>query len=139
MNHAAGSSKAEEDQGVLISLVLRAGSIKRKINPKPHCVMLLTGLLWGGSRDIAYLILDEELDSLNWSSSGFRDRSRHTTHYNKPSVNQNLFHVCNWRSILVLAAIVQLFRGFGRICVCLDDLSYILKKSTTKPYYHKLC
>ena len=53
--------------------------------------MLLTGLLWGGSRDIAYLVLDEELDSLNWSSSGFRDRSRHTTHYNKPSVNGTLF------------------------------------------------
>ena len=50
--------------------------------------MLLIELLWGGSRDIAHLILDEELDSLNWSSSGFRDGSRHTTHYDKPSVNR---------------------------------------------------
>lgn len=37
----------------------------------------------------AYLILDEELDTLNWRSSCFRDGGRNTTHCTKQSVTLN--------------------------------------------------
>ena len=63
-----------------------------------------TNLLRDNWKIVAYLVLNEELNTLDRSSSGFRDGSRHTTHYDTPSVSrspfQPVFRVVSWYWLL---------------------------------------
>jgi hypothetical protein len=78
--------------------------------------------------DATYLVLDEELDTLDGGGGGLRDSGRDTTHWRQAVSTRN--STGNDGNRLRIDARGQLFPGTDGRCDAGQD---VLKKSTTKP------